>query len=157
MSQFKEAINNWYNKTKEELSKAYVESRRKASGNWYDSIELQFEDTGENVKVKVLAANYTYWMEKGREPNQDQSHNALSSWANWASKSFIEQWCQDKGIRTVYAFPIAYKIARDGYQGKPFLDKVFTEENRNMLAKNIGNKIIVNFETDIVKLWQQQS
>jgi hypothetical protein len=144
------AVESWTQSIIADLKSEYVSINRKASGNWANLLSYKIKDNNNGVDIDIYGAFYTRWMEDGRSPNSNKKNN--KGFAAWASQSdssngggFIYTWCQDKGIDTKFAFPIALKIAEKGYEGKPLVNRIINEESVKQLTKNTINSL--KFET----------
>ena len=81
-----------------------------ASGKWIASLETERRSNTEGV---IRGIDYSYWLANGRNPNQDQSPEALRAWAVWAGNTFIKDWVQAKGL-TANPIAVAMSIAKKG-------------------------------------------
>lgn len=141
-----EQINKWCNSTIDDLITEYESSGRRASGNWKEELDKEVTENDKGYNIKITGAGYTEFMENGRPPNRNQSPDAIRAFVGGFGKNVISEWCRNKGIAEVFAFPIAYKIATQGYEGKPFIEKVLSNEKIEDLAKSIGLAHINNIK-----------
>ena len=158
-----EIIENWNKQIIIDLKKEYNSSGRKASGDWEKQLSSEIVETKNGYSNIISGANYTYWLENGRKKNKDQSDKGLRRWAVGFGLSVIKDWVEDKSIITTdidtnsLSISIAYKIARHGYQGKPFISKVINEKSINELKSSIGHTYISNIKSDIIKTLENGS
>ncbi len=153
MELLSDKIKNWCDESITNLIQQYDAAGRRASGNWEKELESRVEETDNGYKIQILGSDYTYCMEKGRKPNKAQDWNSIKAFAGWMSNSNngpIYQWCKDKGILTAYAFPIAVKIAREGYKGQPLTNKVFTKDWAETLGEKAGLFFTAQLKEDII-------
>ena len=154
MAAIDDIITKWIEGVKADLTKSYIDSVRKASGNWKDELEGKYEVNEQGIKVQILGSSYTLYMELGRGPNKKKTHKDLVKFAFGMSNKNdgpIYRWCLNKGISPTVAFPIAYKIGRDGYKGKPFLEKGINKSSIDNLINEIGLVLLTNVKSEILK------
>lgn len=150
MINYKQIVKQWSDEVKNDLVKGYEQTRRRASGNWEKELEDKQDVTDFKVKVTFLAPDYTKFMEDGRKPNKDQSKKAIRSFVGFAGSTFLKEWAQSKGV-SYNPFAVAYKIATEGYEGKPFVGKSFNEDKVNELANRMGTATVQQIRSDIIK------
>lgn len=88
----------------------FMELNMNASGEWVKSLEVEIRGTNEAV---IRGRDYTYFLTRGRGPNQNQDPAALRRWAVWAGNTFIKEWVQDKGL-SANPIAVAMGIAKKG-------------------------------------------
>jgi len=88
----------------------FLELDMNASGEWIKSLEVVASNNREAV---IRGRDYTYYLTKGRGPNNDQSIEALRRWAVWAGNTFIKEWVKNKGI-AADPIAVAMSIAKKG-------------------------------------------
>ena len=88
----------------------FKELNMNASGKWIASLETERRSNNEGF---IRGIDYSYWLAKGRNPNSDQSPEALRAWAVWAGNTFIKDWVQAKGL-TANPIAVAMSIAKKG-------------------------------------------
>lgn len=88
----------------------FLELDMNASGEWIKSLEVVASNNREAV---IRGRDYTYYLVRGRGPNQDQSIEALRRWAVWAGNTFIKEWVKNKGI-AADPIAVAMSIAKKG-------------------------------------------
>ena len=140
---------------KTSLIEEYVKSGRKAYGNWANELEVVTSIRDGGLIGEIKGAHYTIFMEQGRKRNSNKKNR--KGFAAWASGSggFITKWCQSKGIDENAAFPIALKIAREGYEGKPLVGKVVSKQLIDGIVRKIGNGILKGVESDVIKQFKE--
>ena len=136
-----EDIQAWIDKAQIDLIAKYNQLGLRASGNFEKQLEGDYEVTEDGYKVTIKGADYTYFLENGRKPNKNQ--DKLKGFAWFASKptGFIYEWCQNKGIDTKFAFPIARNIGEFGYKapnGGGFVSDIFTNKRIDELVQSVG-------------------
>ena len=92
----------------------FKELNMNASGKWIASLETERRSNKEGV---IRGIDYSYWLSKGRNPNSDQSPEALRAWAVWAGNTFIKDWVRNKGL-AADPIAVAYNIAKKGTSWK---------------------------------------
>lgn len=110
------------------LKPKFIELGMNASGEWLNTIQPRIvEGRGE-----IWGMDYTYWLNNGREPNQDQSPQALKAWAYYYGINVIKPWAASKGIVFDNPIAVAYSIAKKGTKKRPeridFLDILNSNE-----------------------------
>ncbi len=150
MSSYQQIVDLWTDEVRRDLIKGYEETRRRASGNWADELEEKKDVTPFKIKVTFLAPKYTEQLEDGRGPNKNQDPKAIRGFVGFAGSTFLDEWVKNKGV-SANPFAVAYKIAREGYEGRPFVSKVFNQERVNELINKLGTAIATNIRSDIVK------
>ena len=129
---------HWTDSIITDLKSEYSSQGRKASGNWANLLSSKITETENSTTIEIYGASYTQWMEEGREPNSNQDNvKGFAAWASNPEDGFIYNWCQDKGISTTAAFPIALKIGKEGFDGKPLVSKVISAEKIKELMKGV--------------------
>ena len=92
----------------------FKELNMNASGKWIASLGTERRSNKEGV---IRGIDYSYWLSKGRNPNSDQSPEALRAWAVWAGNTFIKDWVRNKGL-AADPIAVAYNIAKKGTSWK---------------------------------------
>lgn len=107
----------------------FNELKMNASGQWIDSLRTDFDRSTKIGTIKGM--DYTRFLTIGRNPNADQSEEALRAFAVWAGNTFIGDWVRDKGI-TADPIAVAYSIGKNGTtwkrRGGSNLLEVFQEQ-----------------------------
>lgn len=124
----------------------------KASGGFENDLKTTYSKHSTGVKFLVQGSYYAYWLENGRAKNKKSDHKSLTKFAAWMSSDdgYIIKWCEAKNISKSFAFPIAYEIGREGYEGSKFISKVLTEKYLNDFVKSIGMLYISQIKADIL-------
>jgi hypothetical protein len=137
-------IQTWLDSSIVKLVREYDEQGRRASGQWEKDLEGTIDQVNTGFVVKIMGSYYSYWMENGRRPGKFPPMDA------------IRQWIQDKGIiankisEKSLAFLIARKIAREGYNGKPVIANVLTDEWIGELLQSVGLFFTEQMKSDII-------
>lgn len=92
----------------------FMELNMDASGEWLKSLEVIASGDREAV---IRGRDYSYYLVRGRGPNQNQDPAALRRWAVWAGNTFIKEWVRDKGI-SADPIAVAMSIAKKGTSWK---------------------------------------
>ena len=149
-------LNEWAERTKQELIDKYKSMGLKASGSFEDGLSTE---TDEN-STKIWTVPHTWYMVNGRGKNSSQDKEAVRKWVGWAGSTFLKKWVEDKGL-DISPFAVAYKIARQGIRvpnenndGK-LISEVITTQSISGLLEKMGAYIITDIKTDIQKTWQQ--
>lgn len=138
-------IQSWCDDSLVKLVSQYDTDGRRASGNWEDELDSKVEQNDRGFTVQILGAYYSFWMENGRKQGK------------FPPIAAIRQWIEDKGIiadgisRDSLAFLIARKISREGYQGKPTIASVMTDQWIRELVDTVGMYYVQNLRSDVVK------
>lgn len=140
----RDTIEAWCASTIKDLAESYEKHNRRASGAWADSLESRITETKRGYNVSILAAYYSWWMERGRKSS-----------VKFPPISAIRKWIDDKGItsdinKNSLAFLIARKIKREGYKGKPVIQDVLTDERVNELLQDVGKFFAVQLKSEIL-------
>jgi hypothetical protein len=147
----------WANEVEQDLTKEYTSQGREASGEWSKELSNEIVTDGESVNVKIYGANYTLWMEQGRKPNKKQDKKSLRAFAGYMASAGgpIFEWCKSKNIATTYAFPIAYNLGVNGYEGKPLVSNVLTSERIAELVEELGLTVLDNIKSDVISMFKK--
>ena len=135
---------------KKDLIEAYDKKGMRASGNFASSLEVVNSTFG----VKLLGDAYAQQLETGRKNGKFPPINS------------ILQWIEDKGIanklnseitKNQLAFLIARKIAREGWKREGFggvelISEVITEQRIQSIIDKVGEKITLQYTTEIINL-----
>jgi len=156
MPTLSDILNDFRKEVESDLVKGYEETGRRASGNWEKELESSQTISAGRVKVTFKGADYTYMLENGRGPNKNQDPFAIRKFVCYAGSTFLAEWVRDKGI-VVNPFAVAYKIAREGYKGKPFVDKVINEDLAQRLAIRIGAVFVNDIKSDVIQRFKDKA
>lgn len=88
----------------------FMELNMNASGEWIRSLEVVASNNREAV---IRGRDYTYYLVRGRGPNNNQDPAALRRWAVWAGNTFIKEWVRNKGL-SADPIAVAMSIAKKG-------------------------------------------
>lgn len=111
-------------KTLEELGDGIVKDMKAlikmngsyASGNLYRSVRsFAKKRAGGTYELIIDYVYYGLFVDKGRNPGKQPPLDD------------IREWCRLKGIPEEAAYPIARKIGKKGYKGKPFTGKAVAD------------------------------
>ena len=128
------------------------EKKRKASGNWQDQLSVRVEGN----RAIISGTAYTVEMHEGRQPNRDQDPVAIANWARWYGKNVFAKWVEDKGL-SINPYAVAYKVAREGYDGDKDLLNVLKSQDvskyiKDTLGAKIKDKIVNVLINDLIRL-----
>ena len=156
MEGIQQILNDWSERTKQELIGKYRSMGLKASGAFENGLTT---DTTEN-RTQIWTVSHTWYMVNGRGKNSSQDKEAVRKWVGWAGSTFLKKWVEDKGL-DISPFAVAYKIARQGIRvpnenndGR-LISSVINDNSISGLLSQMGIYIIKDIKTDIQKTWQQ--
>ena len=156
MEGIQQILNDWSERTKQELIGKYRSMGLKASGAFENGLTT---DTTEN-RTQIWTVPHTWYMVNGRGKNSSQDKEAVRKWVGWAGSTFLKKWVDDKGL-DISPFAVAYKIARQGIRvpnenndGR-LISSVINDNSISGLLSQMGIYIIKDIKTDIQKTWQQ--
>jgi len=150
-----DVVTDEMNSTKELIAKSYNDKGLKASGEFERSLEVVIEQKSDMIKARILGAYHSYFMENGRRSNREQT----AQQARGLGK-ILEQWVKDKGI-SVNPYAAAWKIVREGIkvpnQHNPggVISDVANESWLEQIDRKIRENIIIQIQSDILKIWQR--
>lgn len=132
---------------KDRIIQRYVETGRKATGAFESKIEEVITDN----RMKLLGAEHSVFVEKGRGPG------------GWPPKKAIEDWIDTKeGLPSIFrekkdqfVFLISRKIAREGTKGSDVLESViqnWVENDFWNMIDELGEVYAVRIQNDVVNL-----
>jgi len=156
MEGIQQILNDWSERTKQELIDKYRSMGLKASGAFENGLTT---DTTEN-RTQIWTVPHTWYMVNGRGKNSSQDKEAVRKWVGWAGSTFLKKWVEDKGL-DISPFAVAYKIARQGikvpnqYNEGTLISSVINDNSISGLLSQMGIYIIKDIKTDIQKTWQQ--
>lgn len=156
MEGIQQILNDWSERTKQELISTYRKKGLKTSGSFENGLTT---DTTEN-RTQIWTVPHTWYMVNGRGKNSSQDKEAVRKWVGWAGSTFLKKWVEDKGL-DISPFAVAYKIARQGIRvpnekndGR-LISEVINDNSISGLLSQMGIYIIKDIKTDIQKTWQQ--
>lgn len=128
------------------------ERKRKASGKWQSMLDVRVD----GLKAVIMGADYTEFLVEGRPPNKNQDPQAIANWARWYGQNVFAQWVQAKGI-SASPYAVAYKVAREGYDGDPELVNVLDKPEvldfiYNFLGEKMTGRVVEIFKNDLKNL-----
>lgn len=100
--------------------------KKKATGNLIESIDYDIDVNGTLVQLKIQAADYWKYVDKGRKPGKFVPVSALKAWA------------RVKGIPESAVYPINLKIYKKGIPSTNFATTTLTRRKskfEEMVAK----------------------
>ena len=123
----------------------------RASGKFEDELETKVKQEDNNYKIQILGSAHTYFMENGRQPNKNQSPDAIKSFVGFAGSTFLADWVNNKGL-TINPFAVAYVIATEGTKHKePIISSVINDESINELLERVSGNLISDVKSDVMK------
>lgn len=114
---------------------SYAAKGHNASGELQQSLRSRAEGN----KAIFSGLEYAQYLIIGRRPNKDQSPEAINNWVKWFAPNVFNPWMQAKGL-SGSAYPIAYKIAREG-------TKQFREPTEDFMAI-LGSQQVMDYVRD---------
>jgi len=126
-------IDKWLAEAKADLKSNYKTVMGHDSETWRNSLETTNVRDGNIIKVRILGAYYTYWLEHGRNPTTTKTAG------NPTLREIIEKWILKKGIgnKDISVKSLAYIIARKIHEKGI---KVPNAHNKGGIITNIINK-----------------
>ena len=149
-------LNEWAERTKQELIDKYNSMGLKASGAFEDGLSTETDESS----TKIWTVPHTWFMVEGRGSNSSQDKDKVKKWVGWAGSTFLKKWVSDKGL-DISPFAVAYKIARQGIRvpnennDGTLISSVINDNSIERLLSEMGIYIITDIKTDIQKTWQQ--
>jgi hypothetical protein len=149
-------LNEWSERTKQELIDKYRSLGLKASGAFENGLTVETSE----MKTAIWTVPHTWFMVNGRNKNQSNDKETIKKWVGWAGSTFLKKWVADKGL-DISPFAVAYKIAREGirvpnqYNEGTLISSVINDNSISGLLSQMGIYIIKDIKTDIQKTWQQ--
>lgn len=133
------------------LKPKFIELGMNASGDWLNALEVRGNE--------IWGMDYTEYLVRGRGGNEDQSDEAVWRWAKWAAATFIKDWVSAKGIDNKLAFPIAYKIAKEGTSyypnGTDLLEVLESREVKEFVMRELSQYMIKEVQQTFVRQAKQ--
>lgn len=148
-------LNEWSERTKQELIDRYKSMGLKASGAFEEGLSTE---TDEN-STKIWSAQHTGAMVLGRKPSENGSKPGKLL-------DIIKQWIINKGITSELkpeslAFLITRKIHREGikvpneHNDGTLISSVINDNSIDGLLSKMGIYIIKDIKTEIQQTWQR--
>ena len=149
-------LNEWAERTKQELIDNYKSMGLKASGAFEDGLSTETDESS----TKIWTVPHTWFMVEGRGRNSSQDKDKVKKWVGWAGSTFLKKWVDDKGL-DISPFAVAYKIAREGirvpnqYNDGTLISSVINDNSIERLLSDMGIYVITDIKTEIQKTWQR--
>ena len=149
-------LNEWAERTKQELIDKYKSMGLKASGAFEDGLSTETNESS----TKIWTVPHTWFMVNGRGKNSSQDKEAVRKWVGWAGSTFLKKWVDDNGL-SISPFAVAYKIAREGirvpnqYNDGTLISSVINDNSIERLLSDMGIYVITDIKTEIQKTWQR--
>lgn len=144
-------VETYFNKTIKDLIKNYDDLGLRASGRYANQLKVIITKSGTKINAKITGPVESYFMEQGRGPNKDTSHQAVKN-LGW----HLQEWVKDKGI-DVNPYAAAHKIVNEGIT-------VPNQHNRGGVISDIINDnwfkdlnellrfdVVQNIKSDVLK------
>jgi len=150
-------VNKWLADTKKDLFNNYIKLGLKASGDWGNSLESKSEVTSTSINAKILANDYTTYIQNGRNQNKNQTDKALKAWVGWAGSTFLAKWVEDKKLN-ISPYAVAWKIAREGwkvpnrYNKGGLVSDVITNDKIKELTGQLLLFKVNQIKSDVIKI-----
>ena len=149
-------LNEWAERTKQELIDKYKSMGLKASGSFEDGLSTETNES----RTQIWTVPHTWYMVNGRGKNSSQDKEAVRKWVGWAGSTFLKKWVDDKGL-SISPFAVAYKIAREGirvpnqYNDGTLISSVINDNSIERLLSDMGIYVITDIKTEIQQTWQR--
>ena len=149
-------LNEWAERTKQELIDNYKSMGLKASGAFEDGLSTETDESS----AKIWTVPHTWFMVEGRGRNSSQDKDNVKKWVGWAGSTFLKKWVEDKGL-DISPFAVAYKIAREGirvpnqHNDGTLISSVINDNSIERLLSDMGIYVITDIKTEIQKTWQR--
>ena len=149
-------LNEWAERTKQELIDNYKSMGLKASGAFEDGLSTETDESS----AKIWTVPHTWFMVEGRGINSSQDKDKVKKWVGWAGSTFLKKWVDDKGL-DISPFAVAYKIAREGirvpnqYNDGTLISSVINDNSIERLLSDMGVFTIKEIKSEIIKTWQR--
>ena len=149
-------LNEWAERTKQELIDKYKSMGLKASGAFEDGLSTETNES----RTQIWTVPHTWYMVNGRGKNSSQDKEAVRKWVGWAGSTFLKKWVDDKGL-SISPFAVAYKIAREGirvpnqYNDGTLISSVINDNSIDRLLSKMGIYTITEIKTEIQRTWQR--
>jgi hypothetical protein len=113
------------------IIKILAAKNKVASGNLISSVEVLTGERNGTLFIDLFMEDYWYFINYGRRPGK------------FPPLKKIIEWTRYKGIPESAAFPIARKIALEGFKGIFFLEEAVSQIEKD-------------FEKEITEVWGQE-
>ena len=144
-------IQTYLDNTIPDLIKSYDEKGLRASGQYADELKATVVVNGTKIRATITGPIQSIFMEDGRGPNRDTSHQAVKN-LGW----YLKQWVADKGI-DVNPYAAAHKIVNEGIQvPNPHnpggvVSDVIDDNWFDQLNRVIGLDVVQSIQSDVLK------
>ncbi len=144
-------VQTYLDQTIPDLVKSYDDKGLRASGEYANELKATVVVNGTKIRATITGPIQSIFMEDGRGPNRDTSHQAVKN-LGW----HLKQWVADKGI-DVNPYAAAHKIVNEGIQvpnsHNPggVISDVINEEWFEKLYQVIGEDAIQSIQSDVLK------
>lgn len=149
-------LNEWSERTKQELIDRYKSMGLKASGAFEEGLSTETDESS----TKIWTVPHTWFMVHGRNRNASQDKEKIKKWVGWAGSTFLKKWVDDKGL-DISPFAVAYKIALEGirvpnqHNDGTLISSVINDNSIDGLLSKMGIYIIKDIKTEIQQTWQR--
>ena len=156
MEGIQQILNDWSERTRQELIDKYSSMGLKASGAFENGLTVETSE----MKTAIWTVPHTWFMVNGRNRNSSQDKEKIKKWVGWAGSTFLKKWVEDKGL-DISPFAVAYKIAREGIHvpnknnDGTLISSVINDNSIDGLLSKMGIYIIKDIKTEIQKTWQR--
>ena len=133
----KDVLDNFSTKLVNDLKTSLSRKGKKASGNLYDSINVEVKLLGNDYNLVVKMADYWNYVDKGRKPGKQPP---ISSIVKWIRNKPSFGGLGNKKPESV-AFGIAKKIGKFGIKPTNFYTKVINDGRLIKLEEDIAEAI----------------
>ena len=103
-----DTVEKYFDQTVKQLIENYDKLGLRASGRYAKELKSIVTQQGTRITAQIIGPAESYYMEQGRGPNKDRSHQAVKNLG-----MILEQWVVDKGI-DVNPYAAAHKIVNEG-------------------------------------------
>jgi len=144
-------VKKYLDQTIPNLIKSYESKGLKASGEYARELKSVVTVSGTKINAKITGPIQSIFMEGGRGPNRDTSHQAVKN-LGW----HLQEWVKDKGI-DVNPYAAAHKIVNKGIQvPNPHnpggvISEVINDEWFDELNEILRFDIIKDIRSDVLK------
>jgi hypothetical protein len=147
-------LNNAVNDGKARLIDGYINTGRRASGQFERELEGEYKERVGGFTITYKGSKHAYWMDKGRKPNKNQDDEAIRKWVGWYGSSVLTDWVRNKNI-SANPYAVAYKVAREGYAAKPFISDAISIDWVTEITKDVAGVFLARVSNDIKQFLKQ--
>lgn len=144
-------VKTYFDKTKGDLVKSYESKGLRASGEYGRELRVIISQQGTKINAKITGPIQSIFMEGGRGPNKDTSHQAVKN-LGW----HLKQWVADKGIN-VNPYAAAHKIVNKGitvpgpYNPGGVISDIINDNWFTELNKILRFDVVSSIRSDVLK------